>query len=411
MHIGVLGAGVIGSSTAYALARQGHQVTVIEKNSQVASEASHANGAQLSYSYVDPFAGPATLKSLPRYLLGLDHGAQLNFSLSPAYLSWGLRFLGQCSTNKQTANLRSRSILSLESMQTFAKFQDEVPGLKLNKTGTGKLVLIDNDQNLTSLERAAETYTQLGLEREILRRKECEDLEPALADYSSEFAGAIYSPSDFALDPVIYCKALKTACEASGVSFQFETEVHTISQKNGKLDRLSTSKGEMHFDSIVVCLGNHSKSVMQELGINLPIFGFQGYSLTLPDTESSPKVSITALSDKIVFAKLKNSVRIAGFLDANQSNKKTDKRINQLATLAQRLWPSIADFENPIKTWTHYRPMTPSGVPIIGETKVKNLFVNAGHGSLGYTFAAGSAQRIADAIGYPLNNYKQVTGI
>lgn len=403
MRIGVLGAGVVGVSTAYALASLGHEVTVFEQGQDVAVGASHANGAQLSYSYIDPLAGPATLRALPGYVLGLDLAVRLGLSLKPDFWRWGLQFLRNCSSSKARSNLQIRTRLALDSASMFSKMLADIPGLSQKPIAQGKLVLLETHKQVTQAHALNEMYRDLGLKRRVVGQAEAINLEPALSNIRTPFAGAIYSKDDMALDPISYCQALKMACEGHGAVFRFNHAVSDILMSDGNVKGVMIDRERHMFDKVIVCLGNQAHAMLAPLGVSLPILPMQGYSLTFPANIDAPKLSITSLKHKTVFANLGRSIRIAGFMDVNQKPSSFQNRCQQLAALAQGLWPYIADYEAEPHYWTNYRPMTPSGVPIIGETAVSNLYVNAGHGSLGYTFAAGSAMRIAEMIGLAHN--------
>ena len=394
MKICVLGAGVIGVSTAYALARVGHEVVVIDKGPDVASGASHANGAQLSFSYVEPFASPTTLKALPKYLMGLDPALRLGLSFKPSYLKWGLNFLRNCTSAQFDKNLKVLATLSHESRKAFDLFDRELPAGALKRTANGKLVLISNPEMLERAKATSETYKYLGLEHQVLTKEACVLREPALKDMSLPFLGGVYSASDSALDPTLYCKSLKTATERLGGTFMFGETIKKVKVKEGRVSSVEISSKDIPCEAVVVCLGNGVNEIVNPHGISVPVYPVRGYSLTLPATQTSPKVSVTSLKEKVVFTHLGHSVRIAGFTDTNLSVKAVKKRAERLKALARDMWPTIADYDA-VTHWTHCRPMTPSGVPIIGETKLHGLYLNAGHGALGYTFAAGSAMRMA----------------
>ena len=406
----VLGAGVIGVSTAYALARIGHKVTVIDRNETVAQGASRANGAQLSYSYVDPFGSPAMLRALPKYLFGLDPAIQLRLRLNSHYLGWGISFIKNCRPAKVSENLQARAQLALDSASAFKSFFEKSDPSPATGKARGKLVLLSSKSDYEKAVKTSENYLALGVERMVLTRNECLDLEPALKNLTEAFAGGIFAPSDFALDPLIYCRLLEKECRKLGVEFLFGTDIQSITHLNGTVRSVVTDNQAIDCDAAIICLGNGARDLAKACGIHLPIYPIQGYSMTLPCAENAPHLSVTSMSRKLVYANLGQTMRVAGFMDANQSTSKIPVRQSELLETARAHWPGIADFNSAPNFWTHYRPMTPSSVPIIGESKIKNLFLNVGHGALGYTFAAGSAMRIAGMIGHALKNYNSVSG-
>lgn len=405
MKICVLGAGVVGVSTAYALARLGHDVSVIDKANDVAAGASHANGAQLSYSYVDPFSGPDAVKKLPGYLLGSDPAIQLGLSLRPDYLKWGLSFLRNCNAARFKENKKARLALACSSRDAMNAFEQDLPKKALRRTGQGKLVLAQTQSDNEAMIRrdSSDEFEEYG--QRYLTAEECRNVEPALAGWQGALLGGVYSPHDNALNPVTYCKVLRKSGEDKfGVNFNFGQTVLNIEKTSDSNFEVKTNFEVHGCDKVIVCLGNDLNPLLKPLGVRVPIYPMQGYSLTAPLSAQSPTTSITDLKNKIVFANLGSHMRIAGFVDANQSAKKTKARGELLLDIAKRHWPTAANYDGPITHWTHYRPMTPSGVPVIEETKVQGLYLNAGHGSLGYTFAAGSAMQIAEAIGHAQKN-------
>lgn len=406
LKICVLGAGVVGISTAFALSRRGHEVLVVEKGSEVATGASHANGAQLSYSYVDPFPGPDILKKLPGYLLGTDLAIQLGLSLKPDYLRWGLSFLQNCSQANFNSNRKARLALANLSREAISTYERDLPKGALSRTGTGKLVLAQTEAENVSMETREGSYEAFERNQTYLSASECSEIEPALEGWQGKLFGGTYSASDNALDPVTYCKVLQKACEDNfKVRFNFNQVIQKIDRVSNSKFNIETNVETHECERVVVCLGNDPNVLLKPLGLKVPIYPMQGYSLTLPVSDQSPKTSVTDIKNKIVFANLGDQMRIAGFLDANLGPEKSKARGKQLLDLARQQWPTAANYEGPIVHWTHYRPMTPSGVPVIGETNISGLYLNAGHGSLGYTFAAGSAMKIADEIGHAQKNF------
>jgi len=400
MKICVLGAGVIGVSTAYALARLGHDVSVIDKAPDVAMGASHANGAQLSYSYIDPLASPATLKKLPSYLLGRDKALSLRFTPKIDYFRWGLSFLRNCSSARFASNRAARQALADMSKVAFESFERDMPA-GFRPTGRGKLVLA----------QSVAEYGEMKDGRGFVTAERCLEIEPNLQSWSTPILGGTYSGTDRALNTLTYCKNLKAlGAEKFGVQYYFGETIRNLFSNNGHVKSIETDKAVHGADKVIVCLGNDAQSLLKPLGIRLPIYAGQGYSLTLNTKETSPHVSITDLKNKIVYANLGDKFRIAGFVDVNQHPSKIEERLKLLFETARRNWPDVADFNGPMQRWTGSRPMMPSGVPIIGESAVDGLYLNLGHGSLGYTFAAGSAMKIANIIGHAQKNTSSIGG-
>ncbi|WP_371397672.1 FAD-dependent oxidoreductase [Fretibacter rubidus] len=401
MKICVLGAGVIGVSTAYMLARQGHDVSVIDKGMDVASGASHANGAQLSYSYVDPFASPSALRKLPAYLAGIDPAIKFGVSLKADYLKWGVSFLSECTSKRYLKNLQARTALAALSCETMSLIESDLATAAIARTGVGKIVLAS-----TAAEYEQMKKTSAGrADQTCLNIDECIAVEPSLSSWSKAIYGGLFAKDDSALDPTVYCQTLKTALvDNFDATFHFGQTIQDIQTASHNQIIIKTDRADHSCEAVVICLGNDPRKLLKKLDMSLPIYPMQGYSLTLNAIGTSPKTSITDLQNKIVFANLGDKIRIAGFLDANQNPNGAKARGQQLLKIAREVWPNAADFDGPVQHWTHFRPMMPSGVPVIGATKIPGVYVNVGHGSLGYTFAAGSAMKIAKDIGHAFKN-------
>lgn len=392
MKICVLGAGVVGVSTAFALSRLGHEVEVIDRADCVASGASHANGAQLSWSHTDPMASPAILGKLPAFLVGLDPAMRIHLSLKPNFLGWGLSFLRHCTPSLFEGGRRERHQLAEDSRLALSEFECDFAGAKMRRTGIGKIVLAQTLGQQRAMLQSEKYHTA----------EQCVEIEPALKSWGGNNLGGLYAPDDCALDTVYFCTRLKDEAETKyGTKFRFGETIHSISTKQGRIDGVTTETGHTPCDAVIVCLGNDVNALVRSLGLSVPICSVRGYSVTLPAKAHAPKASLTDLTHKIVFANLGDKIRIAGFADINALQERSARRVETLIDIARNCWPDIADYEAEPSAWTGARPMTPSGIPVIGPTSIEGLFLNAGHGSLGYTFAAGSAQRIANQIGGP----------
>jgi len=399
MKICVLGAGAIGVTTAYILARAGHKVTLIDKAPSEAQGTSQANGAQLSYSYVDPFASPETLRRLPKYFFGQEAGVKFGWSLSPAYISWGFNFLKNCSARAYEKNLKSRMDLSNQSRSVFMEIESQVSNNLLQATSVGKIVVTSKQKELDSLLNSAKNRIANGSQLTTLSANECIQKVPELSRRQSAVLGGVFCETDHALDSQSYCAALLSETGNADLTTMFNTEVTDLIIKSGKVVAVVTETGKIECDQVVACLGGQSNSTLSSFTGKLPIYPVQGYSLTLPATQHTPKCSVTDLDHKLVIANLGDKVRIAGFMDVNMNAVRSKMRAKELLDTARSEWPEIADYTADPNFWVGQRPMTPSGMPYIGKTKTNGLFINAGHGSLGYTFATGSAAKILDIIG------------
>ena len=399
MHVAVLGAGVIGVTTAYALAKRGCKVTIFDQAGSIAAGASFANGAQISYSFVDPMASPAMLKKIPAILLGKDPNIKQKPSLEPAHLRWGAYFLGNCTEPKATSNLENAISLALESR---AAFQDLLTqhSISFRYRQSGKLVVTRNKATLARMQHAARIKTNSGIEAQSLTAEECWQVEPKTEPHYRDIVGGIYAPGDYVGDARRFTKALSQICiDDYGVDIRLKQKVFGLATDGDNVIGVRTGEGVFSADKVVVCMGAASAKFLSPYNIPLLIEPVKGYSFTIPANDEAPSCSLTDADHKIVFARLHSEMRIAGLadFDGDDMSLKED-RLATLKGFAERLLPNIGDYGHSGTGWVGARPMTPDGLPITRATKVSNLYLNTGHGMLGWTLACGSAERIVEIM-------------
>lgn len=411
MHITILGAGIAGLATAWYLARDGHEVEIVERNDGVALEASFANGAQLSYSYVAPLAGPGVLPKVPPWLLRPDSPLRFYPALDPRQWRWLLEFVLAC--NRGTSDLTTRRLLSLSfySRALMHRFvTDET--IDFGYAKSGKLVVFSDQADYDGARRLLDYQRSLGCEQDALDRAQCIALEPALGDTGSALSrrliGGIHTPSEEVGDCYRFCVGLEARLRALGVRFSLGTTINGIETTAGRVTGIATSKGTIAIDACVMTLGAQSPILARPLGLRLPIYPLKGYSVTLPPNAGglAPRMSITDFKRKVVYAPLEDtqglSLRVAGMADiAGYSNQIDPVRLQHLFREAEQAFPSATDYAiGPwaMQPWAGLRPATPRGTPILGVTPYANLFLNCGHGALGWTLALGSARIVADLI-------------
>ena len=395
MHVIVVGAGVVGMTTAHYLVQRGCEVTVVDRARQVAAGASYANGAQLSYSYTDALASPAFLKQLPRLLMGADTGVRIAPSLELA--AWGARFLAQCTTARARANTLAVLELGLRS----AALMRQLPhALDFDYRPAGKLVLLSNAADVDKARRSTALKAANGSDVDLLSRADAVALEPALDAMHVPIEAAVYSRGDAVGNSRQFCAALAAALEATGrVRLELGTEVDRIVVENGRVQGVLADR-DIGAGTVVVCAGAGSPRLLAPLRISAPIYPVRGYSLTLPAGDATPSISITSAAERIVICRLGERVRIAGFADFHGFDTSRDAgRIASLVNVAQRLAPDAADYAMAEHDgWGGFRPMTPSGRPLVGATRTKGLYLNTGHGMLGWTLACATADTVARAV-------------
>lgn len=400
MQVCVLGAGVVGLTTAYRLARDGHDVTIVEAHSGAAQEASFANGGQLSYSYVAPLADPAVLPKLPAWLLQRDSALRFVPRWDVAQWRWCASFLLACRTHR--ARRTALDLLSLGALSKAALHEIvERESIGFDYVRNGKLVVYRDAREFGRARRKLALLAAAGSDQRALDAAQCVALEPALAHAQPLLAGGIHTPSEEAGDCHRFGVALaQTLQQRYGVTIHYDTPVSALVTQGPRVVAARSQAGDIPADAFVVALGMGSVPLLDTLGVRLPIYPLTGYSLTLDRTSlaDTPRVSVTDLHRKVVYAPLGERLRIAGMVEiAGMSDAQRARRLAALTRQAQEIFPNAGDYAQ-ARNWCGHRPATPDSKPLIGPSPYDNLWLNTGHGALGFTLACGSARVIADAI-------------
>ena len=396
--IAVLGAGIVGCTTAYALTQAGFEVTLIDAQAEPAALTSRANGAQLSYSYVEPLASSATLRGLPAMLLTPNSPLKLRPALDTAQWIWGWNFLRACT--RARANSTTRSLLELGALSRQALdgwLAKE--GWPCDHAEAGKLVLYGTERALQSGRTQVALQATWGTQQSVLSQQECVAREPALESYTQQFAGAVYTASECVADPYQLCSALVNSISQQGAYFMPKCAVLEMRATAAGVT-LNTTQGEQHFDSLVLCSGNQTALFERELGLRGAVYPIKGYSVTLAlkNAALAPRVSVTDLKRKTVFARLGDRLRVAGRAEiVGHDTRIETKRIAELIAATEALFPGACLQTDP-QPWVGLRPATATGLPIISATRLPGVFVNLGHGALGLTLAAGAAQLVTALV-------------
>lgn len=401
MKVVVLGAGVAGLATAWFLARDGHDVTVVERNPGVALETSYANGGQLSYSYVAPLAGPGVLPKLPPWLMRRDAPLRFEPALDWRQWRWCLEFVLACT--QAQSDLTTRRLLAL-SFYSRSLMRDVVgqERIDFNYARNGKLIVHSDLASFDAARRLLDYQRRLGCEQHALDAGECVDLEPALETMRERIVGGIHTPSEDAGDCYRFCVELEVRMRAGSppVAFLLNTEIRRVLHWRDRVIGVETSAGVLEADRYVLSLGSQSPDLVRPLGLRLPIYPLKGYSLSLPvaDAAAAPRISITDYKRKIVYARLGEELRVAGMADLAGYRAEIDPgRIATLLSQVRESFPRASDFSR-IKPWCGLRPATPAGTPLLGPTRYPELLLNTGHGALGFTLAMGCGRVIADCV-------------
>lgn len=400
MHVVVLGAGVVGVTTAFYLAELGHSVTVVDQADGVASGASGGNGGQLSYSFTDPMANPALLTKLPKVMAGLDEALRFRPPVDSLVIRWGWAFLRQCSTHYFHQNMLTVLQLALRSSSFLSDIQSRIP-LEFSFRPAGKLVMLDEPGALEVAKELCALKSRHGCETKVVTFEQAQEIEPALTQMNKRYAGAIYSADDHVGDARDFTSQLhQWLTNNTDTEFKFNTKIHRIVTKGDRFSMVETDKGTLKPDAVIVCLGAWSSHLFRPLGINTDIYPVRGYSVTLPCGEFSNSVSISDPGKKLVFGRIGEQIRIAGFADFIGFETHRDKeRARKLLQVARNIAPDLADYDvDSISEWGGFRPMTPDSRPLVGPTKIKGLYLNTGHGMLGWTLACATGHDVAASV-------------
>lgn len=394
MRVIIVGAGVVGITTAYFVAKHGHEVTVVDRHPLPAQAASFANAGQLSYSYTDTLADPGTLRRLPSMLLGRD--IAMRISPDPALLPWGLRFLRQCTHERSDRNTVRLLHLAAESAQALDELLTDAP-IRFDHRPAGKLMLTASAEKLNSLRRRAALKLEHGVRVDIVSAAECRSIEPALEGWRSDIAGAAYAENDHAGDARVFTRGLAEHLAVKGLAkIGTDIDVQELVRHRNRIVGACTRDGVTEADAVIVCAGVGTANLLRGTGLCVPIYPLKGYSVSPPPGANPPQVSLTDLDRRIVFSNLGGRVRLAGLADCVGMDATIDaQRVNDLVQLGRSAMPEAARFDSQLEAWAGLRPATPSGLPIIGRTRLRGLLLNVGHGALGWTLACGTARSVA----------------
>lgn len=402
MHVCVLGAGVVGLATAYALTQAGHQVTVIDRATPGAGT-SGGNGAQLSYSYVQPLADPSIWRQLPKLLLAPDSPLKLRLQADPQQWAWGLRFMQACKASTSLQTTTQLLALATTSRAAFDQMM-QAEQLDCDFAASGKLVIYSDAQAFGAAQKQLVLQQALGSVQTAQTAMECVAIEPALQHYQAHIQGGIYTASECAVDSQKLCDGLVAVLRRRGVQFLLQTPVTGwVRQRAGRVVAVRTSQGEVAADTFVVAVGAQAPALARSLGVSLAIYPIKGYSITLDvsaQPDAAPTVSVTDAARKVVFARIGDRLRVAGMAElVGHGLDIAPARIASLQASTAALFPQTRGLavQNP---WAGLRPATPTGLPIVGRVTgaPANVLFNVGHGPLGLTLAFGTARKLVDSL-------------
>lgn len=405
MKIAVIGAGVVGVASAYLLAKEGHAVTLIDAQAGPGHGASAGNAAQLSWAYGDAMASPALLRHLPGIILGRDPAYRVRLRLDPDFLIWGLRFLANTPRHRWWSNTSEILTLADESRREMAALLAETD-IAFDYRVAGKLHLHPDAASLAAARPLAERKQRMGFDQRIVSRQEAEGIEPALRAYQGEITGAVFTPHDALGDAAAFSRQLTALMtHRYGVETRFGASVTGFFRgSSGRLDSIRFADSEpLAVDAAVVAAGPLIRMLAADLPESAAIQPVRGYSLTVPSHEGTPRVSLTDVKRKLAFAAIGDRFRVAGLADIDPPGRGFDRnRFDILRQSAEAVLPDLFRQEGAQVRWSGERPMTPSSRPLIGPSrKIRGLYLNIGHGMLGWTLALGSARRLSRMLTEP----------
>ncbi|WP_425666460.1 D-amino acid dehydrogenase [Vibrio tubiashii] len=399
MKVIVLGSGVIGLTSAWYLHQAGFDVTVIDRQAKAGEETSFANAGQISYGYSSPWAAPGIPTKAIKWLFEQHAPLKIKPSLNPDLLHWASQMLGNCQLDKYRVNKSRMLTIANRSRECLAALNQQFE-LDYQGRTQGTLQIFRTSAQLKAVEKDMALLEESGTQFKLLDAKQCLNQEPGLANMQSELVGGLYLPDDETGDCYLFCQQLHEMAEQAGVEFMFNTDVEALLTEGSKVVGVKTSLGTLSADHFVVALGSYSKALLNPIGIDIPVYPVKGYSLTLPVTNERQAPSSTIMDEtyKVAITRFDQRIRVAGTAElAGFDPALPDKRLATLNHVVSNLFPQGVDFSQ-AEYWTGFRPMTPDGTPIIGQTKFSNLFTNTGHGTLGWTMACGSADILAELM-------------
>lgn len=404
MAVLVLGAGVIGVAAAWFLRAGGHDVRVVDRCESAALESSYANAGQVSAHLADPWSNPGTLRQLPRWLMQQDAPLVWRPRLRADQWRWLALFLRECAPSRYSRNLLHLANIGLYSRETLRALRAET-GISYDFHEGGILLFHTEAEAFDKAAAAARRLEAHGVRRRVCNRDECASIEPALAHMRDRIAGGIYSPHDETGDAHQFAQALARLGASRGIRFDYGSTVRGLIVEGGEVRGAEVLHADGSRESVrashtVVCLGPHSAALVKPLGVRLDIYPVKGYSITMPvaDESAALRIGITDAGAKIAFSRLGGRIRATSTAEIADFDLSIDRRrCAALVRHAQKLFPGAGDAAG-VTFWAGLRPTTPSNLPYVGRSTIPGLFLNAGHGTVGWTQACGSGRALAEIL-------------
>jgi D-amino-acid dehydrogenase len=399
MKVLVLGAGVIGVTAAYELAGAGHEVKVLDRQAAPALETSFANAGEVSPGYSAPWAGPGVPLKAIKWLAMHHRPLVIRPHIDPAFVGWVLSMLRNCTAARYAIN-KTRMVRLAEYSRDCLRALRTTTGIAYDERMQGTLQLFRTQKQFDGSASDIAVLRESGVAFDLLDRTGCIRHEPALAQVREKFVGGLLLPGDETGDCFKFTQRLAALAVERGVAFRFATPIEGIVRAGNRVEGIATSNGMARADAYLVALGSYSPLMLGPIGIRIPVYPVKGYSITLPivDTSGAPESTVMDETHKVAVTRLGDRIRVGGTAElAGYTLKLHEARRNTLAHVVSDLFPKGGDLPR-AEFWCGLRPMTPDGTPVIGPTPIANLFLATGHGTLGWTMAAGTGRVMADVI-------------
>lgn len=399
MRIAVIGAGIVGVTTAHALAERGHEVHVYDRRGEVASDTSASTGGLIAPGHSYAWASPTAPRMLVRSLFGADASIRVRPRADADLIRWGVKFLRECTPSRSRANTLAKLALARYSQQLTDELAHR-ENLQFCHSDRGVLYLYREQSELRVAERNSMLLREHGRHQRVLDAEELTAVEPALRHSSATIAGAIHDTSDASGDPNRFAVALAETCRGLGVQFHMSTPVTALATDGSSVTEVSTPDGPVHSEAVVLAAGAASPLLGRTIGLRIPIYPAKGYSVTAPikDPDRAPAAGGIDERSLVAWSRFGTDIRMsatAEFVGYDRSSTTSDYA--GILGAGEQLFPGAIDWDG-ARYRTGLRPMTPDGPPLIGLGRLDNLFFNTGHGHIGWTMACGSARMLADLI-------------
>jgi D-amino-acid dehydrogenase len=399
VKIVVLGSGVVGTASAYYLAQAGHEVTVVDRQGGAGLETSFANAGEVSPGYSAPWAAPGIPVKALKWMLMRHSPLVIRPSVDRDMWRWVFQMLMNCTSARYETNKGRMVRLAEYSRDCLIALRNDT-GISYDQRTQGTLQLFRTQKQLDAAAQDIAVLERYGVPYELLDADGCVRVEPALAHVRGKYVGALRLPNDETGDCFKFTQQLATMAEQAGVKFRYGVSIQRLASDGRKITAVKTSEGDIKADSYVLALGSYSPLLLRDCGIRIPVYPIKGYSITLPidDAAFAPESTVMDETYKVAITRLGNRIRVGGTAEITGYDLALrNARRETLEHSVVDLFPKGGDVAK-AEFWTGLRPMTPDGTPVVGPTPYSNLFLNTGHGTLGWTMACGSGRVLADLV-------------